>query len=387
MKKKFLSLLLAGVMIFASAACGAQEPAGPVDSTDDSDSTQQSQDVSTEDTVVVVDGMELGSGLIAEEEPLAEVDANPDRDIDRAVEPIKPVFDTMLDGTPLTEKFYYYRGTLDETYQQAYDLIRSHLMKGSEQFSMTVPVKKEDFFDIYKKVIYDSPELFWAEVNGSCYSYNNAGLVVSFKPGYNDLVEDIEGNTAALEEATAEALADMWSLDTDAEKAKYAHDWLIYNIKYNLDAPYNQTSFSALAKGSTVCAGYAHGFQYMMQQMGIPCAYILGYTAGGYHAWNIVKLDGKHYAMDVTWDDPINGKKGKYYYTYFNITDKKMSKDHEREDISAVLPVAKGTACSYKNAFGGNSPGTDFKGIKGKMPEKIQPEQSGDDTGGNPYLS
>ncbi|MBR1989923.1 MAG: hypothetical protein IJ987_05555 [Firmicutes bacterium] len=384
MKKKFLSLLLVGVMVFASAACGAQEPADPVDN---NDNTEQNQDISEEDTIVVVDGLELGGGLEAEEGAEGEIDANPDRDIDRAVEPIKAVPDTMLDGTPLTDDFYYYRGTLDETYQQAYDLIRSHLLKGSTKFSMTVPVKKEDFFDIYKKVIYDSPELFWAEINGSRYSYNNQGLVISFTPGYNDLVKDIEGNTADLEEATAEALGDMWSLETDAEKAKYAHDWLIYNIKYNLDAPYNQTSFSALVNGSTVCAGYAHGFQYLMQQMGIPCAYILGYTPGGYHAWNIVKLDGKHYAMDVTWDDPVNGKKGKYYYTYFNITDKKISKDHEREAISAVLPAAKGTACSYKNAFGGNSPGTDFDGIKGEMPEKIQPEQTGDGAGGNPYLS
>ena len=60
-------------------------------------------------------------------------------DIDRAVDPIPAVPDTMLDGTPLTEDFYYYRSTLDPTMQQAYDLIRSHLQKGSAKFAMTVP--------------------------------------------------------------------------------------------------------------------------------------------------------------------------------------------------------------------------------------------------------
>ena len=33
--------------------------------------------------------------------------------------------------------------------------------------------------------------------------------------------------------------------------------------------------------------------------------YALGYSMGGYHAWNVVLLDGEHYAMDVTWDDPV----------------------------------------------------------------------------------
>ena len=372
MKSKITSFLLIVSLILSLAGCGSDAgntTAAPVEDT------------------VVMEGLEYGTGLMEEEESAAELDENPDRAIDRSPTPIEAVPAEMLDGTLLTDNFYYYRSTLDETYQQAYDLIRSHLLKGTEKFSMTVPVAKEDFFDIYKKVVYDSPELFWVEINGSRYSYNNQGYVTAFMPGYNDLVKDIEGNQKKMEQATEEALADMWSLSSDAEKAKYAHDWLCYSVSYDLNAPYNQNCFSSLVNGSTVCAGYAHGFQYLMQKLGIPCAYILGYAGGGYHAWNIVKLDGKHYAMDVTWDDPINAKKGKYYYSYFNITDKKISKDHVREDVSAELPAAKGTACSYKNAFGGNSPGTDFDGIKGELPEKINADNGTSGAEGNPYLS
>jgi len=377
MKKRVMSFLLAAAMLLTLAACGSKP-------------TEEPETAESGFQTVVVDGMELGVGLMMDEEAIGELDENPDKDIDRAVDPIPAVPDTMLDGTPLTEDFYYYRSTLDPTMQQAYDLIRSHLQKGSAKFAMTVPVMKEDFFDLYKKVIFDSPELFWVEVNGSCYAYNNKGHVTYFMPGYNDLVNDIAGNTALLEAATAEALADMWSLPTDAEKAKYAHDWLTYHVSYDINAPYHQTSFSALVNHSTVCAGYSHGFQYLMQQVGIPCAYTLGYVQGGYHAWNLVELDGEHYAMDVTWDDPLRAAPGKFYYNYFNITDKKLSRDHRRADISASLPLAEGTACSYKNAFGGNSPGTDFDAIVGVMPEKVQPGQpeNGDNSAaGNPYLS
>jgi transglutaminase-like putative cysteine protease len=201
-------------------------------------------------------------------------------------------------------------------------------------------------------------------------------------PGYNDLANDVPGNTAKLEAAVSEALADLWSMPTQAEKAKYAHDYLTYHNVYDFNARHGQTMYSALVEGGSVCAGYTHAFQYLMQQMGIPCAYVLGY-ANGYHAWNIVKLDNEYYAMDVTWDDPLGAPPEKFSYKYFNLTDQALSADHVRVEISASIPEAAGTACSYQNAFGGNAYGTDFEAIVGVMPEKVQPEQPATE---NPYL-
>ena len=86
--------------------------------------------------------------------------------------------------------------------------------------------------------------------------------------------------------------------------------------------------------------------------------------------------------MDVTWDDPLGAPPEKYSYRYFNLTDQALASDHVRTEISAPIPVAVGTACSYQNAFGGNAYGTDFDAIVGVMPEQVVPGQSED----NPYL-
>lgn len=406
MKQRILSMLLAAAMMLSLVSCGGSEtppavstpPAQstPAQSTPDESSPDKSASVDTPEpppvdsgySTVEVDGLQLPVGLMEEEEAAAQLDENPDRDIDRAVEPIKPVFGTMLDGTPLTDEFYYYRETLDSTLKQAYDLIRAGLLEGKERIQMTVPVPQDQFSDLYKKIIYDSPELFWLELNGTRYAYNNKGLVTYVLPAYNDLAESREGNAAIMEEFVAEALADMWSLSTDVEKAKYAHDYLTSTIEYEIDSPYNQTSFSALVNQVTVCAGYAHAFQYMMQKMGIPCAYVVGFAMGGRHAWNILELDGEHYAMDVTWDDPLGAKPGRFYYNYFNITDAEIEADHLRESLSALLPVAEGTACNFQNAFGGNAYGTDFDAIVGEMPKPITDGDSGDSSAeDNPYLS
>ena len=383
MKNKALTLLLALYTLLSIVACSSQESPAPPAESKEPEATVQERSGQVMETVTV-NGTQLGMGLRMEDEAAAAMDENPDREIDRAVEPIKPSPAASLDGTPLTNDFYYYRNTLDPVKQQAYDLLRSALLKGEKEIEMTVPIQKSDIFDIYKKVLYDSPELVWAETNGVKYWYNKQQIVTSLTPGYNDLVNDIPGTIATLEAAAAEALADMWSLPTQAEKAKYAHDYLTHHITYAFDSPYNQTAYSALVNGQTVCAGYSHAFQYLMQKMGIPCSYILGYAQGGYHSWNLVQLDGEHYMMDVTWDDPLGSPPERYIYNYFNLTEQGISVDHIRADVSAPLPVANGTACSFQNAFGGSAYGTDFAAIVGVMPE--QKQDTGNETAENPYL-
>lgn len=379
MKKQQISgLILAFGMLLSLSGCAAPEPPAPTEGTEPTSAVQQEAVGSVE--TVTVSGVERGMGLQMEEEPVAAMDEDPDREIDRAVEPIKPVPGTMLNGTQLSDDFYYYRSTLDPVKQQVYDLMRGGMLKGEKKIEMTVPIQKSEIFQVYKMVVYDSPEMFWAETNGFRYWYNSRNEVTFVEPGYNDLVNDIPGNTAKFEGALSEALADMWSLPTQVEKVKYAHDYLTNRIDYTFNVPYDQTAYSAAVNGKTVCAGYTHAFQYMMQKMGIPCSYVLGYAGGGYHAWNLVKLDGEHYAMDVTWDDPLGAPPERYCYDYFNLNEQKMSADHVRAEVSLPLPAAEGTRCSYENAFGGNAYGTDFAGIVGVMPEQIQ---TGTD---NPYL-
>ena len=59
-----------------------------------------------------------------------------------------------------------------------------------------------------------------------------------------------------------------------------------------------------------MCEGYARGFKYILDELGIPCVLISGTATNSNgetesHAWNYVELEGKWYAVDVTWDDPV----------------------------------------------------------------------------------
>ncbi len=80
------------------------------------------------------------------------------------------------------------------------------------------------------------------------------------------------------------------------------------------------TAKGALLKKVAVCDGYSHAFQMVMRKLKIPCRFVTGSSGGVGHAWNMVKLSGKWYHIDVTFDDPIiNGTNTNKipYYTYF----------------------------------------------------------------------
>jgi len=135
--------------------------------------------------------------------------------------------------------------------------------------------------------------------------------------------------------------------DWDNELA--IHDYLVSNVRYEVgdDAIYN--AYDTLINGTAVCNGYAECFKTFMDMLGIDCIAISGSANGELHIWNLVRLQGAWYQVDVTWDDPINGD-GHIEHSYFNITDSDMAKDHTW--VVSNYPAAIGAEYSYPNIKG-----------------------------------
>lgn len=107
---------------------------------------------------------------------------------------------------------------------------------------------------------------------------------------------------------TAQDLAEQFT--TEREKCRAIFRWITNNIMYDYKIlnDYKKDRFDPLVVYKTkkaVCGGYASLFQAMCEEAKIKCEYIGGesITSNNYgsHAWNIVKLDGVWYIMDVTW--------------------------------------------------------------------------------------
>ncbi len=117
---------------------------------------------------------------------------------------------------------------------------------------------------------------------------------------------------------------------TDYEKVKAIHDYIIKRVSYDQTLK-KRSAYNALIGKSSVCEGYAAAAYRMFTDAGIECRIVTGNAGGGPHSWNIVKVEGKWYNIDLTWDDPITSSGEQVLrYDYF-LKNTKAFSDHKRD--------------------------------------------------------
>ena len=242
------------------------------------------------------------------------------------------------------EEYPYYQ-MLSENQQSVYRQIYANAQNLTEKFAPEKTVSASDVKIAFEAVIGDHPEMFWLET-GYSSKYLANGQCVEIDLKYNSTADDLESAKQRFDAAAQNLITGAASLDSNYEKEKYVHDALASAVTYDLTADMNQSAYSALVNGKSVCAGYARAYQYLLQQLGIPCYYCTGYS-GGDHAWNIVKLEDGYYNVDVTWDDAAAIR-----YDYFNKTDADFASTHVRQNLSVYLPACNGTAYRQENTTG-----------------------------------
>lgn len=249
------------------------------------------------------------------------------------------------EGLSFSAEEYPYYQMLSENQQSVYRQIYANAQNLTEKFAPEKTVSASDVKIAFEAVIGDHPEMFWLETGySSKYLVNGQCVEIDLK--YNSTADDLESAKQRLDAAAQNLITGADSLDSNYEKEKYVHDALASAVTYDLTADMNQSAYSALVNGKSVCAGYARAYQYLLQQLGIPCYYCTGYS-GGDHAWNIVKLDDGYYNVDVTWDDAAAIR-----YDYFNKTDADFASTHVRQNLSVYLPACNGTAYRQENTTG-----------------------------------
>lgn len=110
------------------------------------------------------------------------------------------------------------------------------------------------------------------------------------------------------------------------------HDLLLKNVKYvNKEKTTEHTIEGPLLNKKAVCEGIAKAMKYLLNKKGVECEMVLGKLREDmdtYHAWNVVRVDGTWYHIDVTADIGMS-EGSSYRYDYFNLSDEEISIDHE----------------------------------------------------------
>ncbi|HNX13641.1 MAG TPA: transglutaminase domain-containing protein [Oscillospiraceae bacterium] len=138
--------------------------------------------------------------------------------------------------------------------------------------------------------------------------------------------------TQALNAAKKFADANLSGEQTDYQKTKIIHDYIVKNG--NLDtsggeAAYSETvAYGVLVGDISVSDGYADAFRLIAGIAGIEARAVAGTAAGKRRVWNLVKLDGVWYHLDVTADDRADMIDGTLNYDYFLISDLRIAATH-----------------------------------------------------------
>lgn len=130
----------------------------------------------------------------------------------------------------------------------------------------------------------------------------------------------------------------------DYQKEEAVYKWLVANVGHGRGGVISRpgmdrsafTPYSVLTSRSAVCVGYATTFRLFMNMLGMDCHIV----HNEYHSWDLVKLDGDWYHVDVYSDS--HG----VLYGNFNMTDEMARNGHSWDE--SALPEA--TSVKYSPA-------------------------------------
>lgn len=195
----------------------------------------------------------------------------------------------------------------------------------------------------------DNPQLYNLDKKYS-YSFSNddvtgAKKVIAIKLSYV---------MSADEYAAARAEVDTWaegvvsltdSSFSDLDYALFFHDYLAANYEY--DSTYTSRSvYSFIKSGRGVCQAYTYAYATLLRRVGIETSFASSKEMN--HVWNLVKLDGEWYHVDVTWDDPTGGAPGLAGHGYFLLSDSAISSEAKKH-FGWISPYAC-TSAKYDSA-------------------------------------
>lgn len=198
-------------------------------------------------------------------------------------------------------------------------------------------ISHRDVGDIAVSVYNDTPSFYYLDTSKYTYVKTPYGYRYSQKYIYSEQ-QILNFDRQLSEGLKAFAAKYIKPGMTDYQKEKVIHDYLIRTVTYDMDAitgtrhiaeAYNV--LGALLKKRAVCWGIACAFKLLCDYCRIKSFVVIGESVPKEgdmgHAWNMVKIDGKTYHVDVTWDIKVKGDIS-FCYEYFNLDDKLIQFDH-----------------------------------------------------------
>ena len=263
----------------------------------------------------------------------------------------------------INKYFYNQLSTDSQTIYKAFEANLQNMRGGNYRIelgdSFTSILNKdngqEELGNIYQSAFeafnYDNPGVFYLDANKMFLNIETT--TTGSKKTFNVFIDNGSQSNYFTDEFSSKAQVDNAVSQVEQIKnqiianktgntyqdIKMVHDYLVDNLEYDtsISRPHIYTIYGALINKVCVCEGYARAFKYVMDSLNIPCVMVMGEGTNSQgqrenHAWNYVQIDGRWFAIDATWDDPVVQGGGRASnesrYKYFLKGSSTFNQDH-----------------------------------------------------------
>ncbi len=209
-------------------------------------------------------------------------------------------------------------------------------------------------WDLVKR---NEPGLFYVDFRDLDCSFSSRSVTV--RPRYLYAKPESDAMLGKLEQKREQVLRGYTGTSA-AQATEYVHDWLAENVRYDYAAVQTQavpdatTIVGGLLKEYAVCEGIAKTVRYLLEPLGVEALVVSGEADvpegntgmdGRRHCWNLNRIEGVFYHMDVTWDlkevTPLNT----VMHTFCNVDDGTIIINHDWDFVG--YPKAPDMAQNY----------------------------------------
>ena len=157
----------------------------------------------------------------------------------------------------------------------------------------------EDIEGLLTRVYRENPTLVPREPRASVNMYSGTGSqrLYEISINYGLTSEELEQRIAALRAVDAFSGMDMESL-SNGQRALAACQYLMQHCQLSAAATDN-TAYSALVNHTANSEGLAFAYVDLCRQLKLECSIVYGQYQWQDRCWNIVKIDGSYYHVDV----------------------------------------------------------------------------------------
>lgn len=243
----------------------------------------------------------------------------------------------------------YFSLGFDSRMQDVYDDVVDTIGGFEKESLIPLTIPTKDYYKVLNIVRCEQLAFFYLESRTvGEYNTSSQSFEMDFKYKYS-----VSEANAMLREVEAEGKKILALTDdsmSDYDKLKIFHDYLVHNVKSSVDDENADSIYGALVEKRALCEGYAKAFSYLCNLSGIENMIVTGFTDID-HMWNMVKLDGEWYHVDVGWDKPADALLERcpdmVLYQYFLANDAVINNHCKISDAMGEPPASDSTDMSY----------------------------------------